>query len=195
MIGWMGIVETSDQTVALTPPSGTKATGTWTFYVSDQYNDSNSNHNKGRIDSWNITITYTLPKAGDIIGADPDSFTGSPQTVTVTVKNLGRDDANLIVDCTSWPTGWSVSPTSKQTIVPYNTTNSTYFTFTVTPPSSTDSSGTIVWKLSWDETWPTENTLLDTYNQSVTNTVPETITKPTTPSGPSSGLTGDSLFV
>ena len=144
--------------------------------------------------SWSgsLPVTIDRPKSGQILSADPDTFTGSAKTVTVTVKNTGKDNANLIVECDSYPSGWSVSPGSKQTIVPYNTTNSTYFSFTVTPPSS-DSSGTIVWKLYYDDTWPTPNTLLDTYNQAVTNTVPETITTPSTPSGPSSGLTEQSL--
>lgn len=131
-------------------------------------------------------------KSGNIGSASPSSFTGSAKTVTVSVTNTGQDGANLIVEVGSYPSGWSVTPGSKQTKVPTGTTNTTYFTFTVTPPSS-DSSGTIVWKLYYDDTWPTPNTLLHTYNQSVTNTVPETITTPSTPTGPSSGETGQSL--
>ncbi|NLX14210.1 MAG: hypothetical protein GXY44_11230, partial [Phycisphaerales bacterium] len=169
---WLdGYSETSDASKIIYPPANTQVNGTWWFNIRDTYNDSNAEWNKGRIDSWDITINYIQrPKEGDILGADPDSFTGSAKTVTVTVKNTGRDDANLIVEASSWPSGWSISPTSKQTNVPYDTTNSSYYTFTVTPPSY-NSSGNITWKLYYDDPWPTSNTLLDTYSQGVTNSV------------------------
>ncbi len=61
-----------------------------------------------------------------------------------------------------------------QARVPYNTTNSSYFTFTVTPPAS-DSTATIQWRLYYDDPWTTNNTLLDTYSQSVSSTVPRII--------------------
>jgi len=115
-----------------------------------------------------------LPKDGEILSADPDTFTGSPREVTVTVRNLGRDDHNLIVLWDSKPPDWSISPgwpNYQQMIVPYNTTAD--FTFTVTPPSSSSSSGTIVWVLEYDDPWTPNNTRLDTYSQDVTSTVPE----------------------
>jgi hypothetical protein len=110
------------------------------------------------------SVTISRAKAGQITSVSPSTFSpGVAQTVTVTVNNTGRDDANMIVDVASVPSGWSVSPSSKQTGVSYNTVNSTFFTYTVTPPSS-DSSGIITWKLYYDDTWPTANTLLYTYN-------------------------------
>ena len=136
-------------------------------------------------------VEIQRPRWGEIVAVGPSEFTGSARTVTVSVRNRGRDDNNLIVHWTSKPSGWSISPGDRQTIVPYNTTNSTFFTFTVTPPSY-DSTGTIVWELLYDE-WPS-NYLLDTVNQPVTNTVPETVSTPDTPSGPSDGETGDSLW-
>lgn len=114
----------------------------------------------------------SVPKSGDIISASPDSFSGNSKTVTVSVKNNGYDKHNLIVECSGKPSGWSVSPSSKQTRVPYGTTNSSYFTFTVTPPSSYNSSGNITWKLYYDDPGTTNNTWLDTYYQSVSNSVP-----------------------
>ncbi|MBE7489416.1 hypothetical protein HS121_14310 [bacterium] len=141
--------------------------------------------------SGSLSVFIERPKAGDILEADPDSFTGGSKQVKVVVKNLGRDDANLIVEHEA-PSGWSITPIDRQTVVPYNSTNSDYFTFTVTPPAS-DSNAQIEWRLYWDDTWPAKNTLLDTYSQSVTNTVEEVISTPTKPSGPSSGLTGENL--
>lgn len=190
---WLdGYSETSSASKTLYPSAGTSVNGTWYFNIKDTYNDSESEWNKGRIDEWSITINYTEPaKSGDITGADPDSFTGTAKTVTISVKNLGLDTDNLIVEVYSKPSGWSVSPSSKQTIVPYGTTNSSYFSFTVTPPAS-DSSGSISWRLYYDD-FGTTNTLLDTYSQNVNNTVPETITTPNTPSGLSDGIAGQNL--
>jgi len=123
------------------------------------------------VSSWSgaKSVEIVRPKAGDIIGVDPDFFTGSEKTVTVVVKNLGCDDANLIVEHTA-PSGWSISPSSKQTNVSYNATNSSYFTFTVTPPSdAVNSSATIQWRLYYDDLG-LSNMLLDTYSQSVSTT-------------------------
>lgn len=152
------------------------------------YAKFNGNATYDASQSANASITF---KAGRITAVSPSSFSGSARTVTVSVKNIGRDDANLIVEWAA-PSGWSISPSSKQTSVSTGTINSSFFTFTVTPPSS-DSTDTITWKLYWDDTWPAANTLLHSYGQGVNNTIPETVTKPSTPAGPSSGYAGQSL--
>lgn len=143
-----------------------------TYWLTVKIDDDNQQTDEEDEGNNERTLRFIVdqPRSGNILSADPDTFSGGQtRTVTVVVKNTGRDDNNLIVECDSKPAGWSVSPGSKQTNVPYNTTNSTFFTFSVTAPSY-DSSGTIVWKLYYDDTWPTPNTLLDTYSQTVSST-------------------------
>jgi DNA-binding beta-propeller fold protein YncE/pimeloyl-ACP methyl ester carboxylesterase len=106
------------------------------------------------------------PRSGDIISAGPSDFTGfTTRTVSVQVKNTGRDIDEMVVKCTSLPSGWSVSPTSKSLPLNYNETD--YFTFSVTSPNN-ESSGTITWQLYDHDSDP--DFLLDTYDQSVTKT-------------------------
>ena len=127
--------------------------------------------------SWSSDQSLTIyrPKSGEILSVYPSSgsFDGTSQTVTVTVKNKGRDDENLIVEPVM-PLGWSVPLLNqwKETIVPYNQTNTSYFTFTVTPPDYNDSA-TIAWKLYYDEPGTSSNFWLNTFDQSVVNTIPK----------------------
>ena len=57
---WLdGYSESSHQSKTISSiPSGVSVNGTWYFNIADTYNDSNPDWNKGRIDSWNITIYY-----------------------------------------------------------------------------------------------------------------------------------------
>ena len=118
---------------------------------------------------------YKTP-SGEILSSSPTDFTGyTTRTVSVNVNNTGLDDENLIVEWSDKPSDWSISPQIKSLFVGYNTTTS--FTFQVTSPGY-DSSGTIEWELYYDDD---PDFLLDTYNQSVTKTVPEAISQPDTP--------------
>ena len=106
------------------------------------------------------TNAIVLAKSGTINSVTPAMGpAGAATTVQVNVTNTGRDDANLIVDYdpATVPSGWSISPSSRQFFVPYNT--SAGFSFTVTP-SANGGSANITWQLYWDDTWPAPNTLL-----------------------------------
>jgi len=57
---WLdGYNETSGGSSTVYPSSTTPVNGTWYFNIKDGYNDSNADWNKGRIDSWSISINYT----------------------------------------------------------------------------------------------------------------------------------------
>jgi len=115
---------------------------------------------------------FQRDKSGEIKGIldKPSDFGGVPHEITVKVKNTGRDRNNLIV-VPDYPSGWSVSPGDRQTKVDYGETDSTHFTFTVTPPTSADSSDTITWDLFYDEGGITfwDNTWLNDYDMSVSS--------------------------
>ncbi len=106
-------------------------------------------------------------KSGDITYASPNPLNceGSTENVTVRIVNTG-DNGDMIIEPDSIPSGWNVSPPSRNVFLPSGGVY--YATFSVTPPSD-NSSGTIVWKLYYDG--PFFNTLLDIYNQTVSNTI------------------------
>ena len=136
------------------------------------------------------SVSIIWGESGQIISVSPSSFTGgTPTTVTVRVYNSGDSD-DMLIECASYPSGWSVSPSSRN---PYMN-HGTYYDalFTVTPPAA-GGTGTIVWEFRDDDVL--SNDLLDTVIQSVsaTDTVPESITAPNTPSGPSDGDVNQSL--
>ncbi len=51
--------ETSNSSMPLFPPVGVPVNGIWYFNVWDVYDDADPAYNRGRIDSWSITINYT----------------------------------------------------------------------------------------------------------------------------------------
>jgi len=114
--------------------------------------------------------------AGTITSADPDSFVAS-QGKTVTVRiGVTSGKGNVILECASKPSGWTVSPTTRNPTLAQNEYSNE--TFTVTPPAS-GGSGIVVWKL-YDDGYgvhPSGSTLLKTYNQSVSATVPKENTR------------------
>ena len=122
--------------------------------------------------------------SGYIDRMSPSSFYGCPETVTVRVKNTG-DSGNLTVLCQSLPSGWSVAPSERIRYVSSGRYSS--FTFTVTPPTS-GGAGVISWWLL-----DSSRMILDFDYQSVTSMALETISKPSTPAGPSTGERGQSL--
>ena len=70
---WDSYSETSNSSKNITPPSGNRVNGTWRFVIKDTYNDSNADWNKGRLDSWSITVNYdpgyTLTVKSNVSGA------------------------------------------------------------------------------------------------------------------------------
>ncbi len=111
------------------------------------------------------------PKSGKITGFTniPADFGGSSRTVTVKVKNTGRDRHNLIIVPTA-PSGWNLSPGApnyQQHKVDYGTENATDFTFVITPPSNGDSTGVIHWVLEYDDPLTSNNTQLDSATTAV----------------------------
>ena len=104
-------------------------------------------------------------ESGRIISVSPSSFQGGvATTVTVTVQNTGDSD-DMIIECDSKPSGWTVSPSSFNPYMPSGGYYNAHFT--VTAPVS-GGSGIIVWKLYADGIF--FDVLLDTYNQNVTAT-------------------------
>ena len=122
--------------------------------------------------------------SGYIDSMSPSWFYGCPETVTVRIKNTG-DSGNLTVLCQSLPSGWSVNPSERTRYVSSGRYSS--FTFTVTPPTS-GGEGVISWWLL-----DSSRMILDFDYQSVTSLELETISKPSTPAGPSTGERGQSL--
>jgi len=108
-------------------------------------------------------------KSGDITYASPNPLNceGSAENVTVRIVNTG-DDGDMIIRPDSVPSGWNVSPPSRNVFLPSG--GIYYATFSVTPPPN-NSSGTLVWKLYYDN-FLLPDTLLDTYVQTVFNTMP-----------------------
>ncbi len=51
--------DTSEKGSTLFPPAGTEVNGTWTFSIQDGFDDGDPVFDSGRIDSWDILITYT----------------------------------------------------------------------------------------------------------------------------------------
>jgi len=127
--------------------------------------------------------TVFAAESGYIVSMSPSTFTGGvAKTVTVTVKNTGSGD-DMLIECASYPSGWSVSPSYRN---PYMATNTYYSaTFTVTPPRA-GGSGYIRWDFRDDDIY--SNDLVDYANQYVSaSAAPHTVSKPNTPSGSSSG--------
>ena len=122
--------------------------------------------------------------SGYIDSMSPSWFYGCPETVTVRVKNTG-DSGNLTVLCQSLPSGWSVGPSERTRYVSSGRYSS--FAFTVTPPTA-GGEGVISWWLL-----DSSRMILDFDYQSVTSLALETISKPSTPAGPSTGERGQSL--
>jgi len=99
------------------------------------------------------------------VSPDPLNCGGSSENVTVRIVNTG-DDGDIIIEPDPIPSGWNVSPPSRNVFLPSG--SSYYATFSVTPPPN-DSSGIITWKLYYEGLF--FDTLLDTYNQTVNNTI------------------------
>jgi subtilase family serine protease len=153
---------TYNWTLPETPYSGMPSSGTVYYGIKAAVvtNETDTGDNNA-----SDAVTMSPAEQGDIVSASPSSFTGGQATtVTVRVQNIGLSD-DMIIQCDSLPSGWSVSPTYRN---PYMTSGSYYDAqFTVTPPLL-GGSGTIVWGLYDDDI--TSNDLLDTYSQSVSAT-------------------------
>jgi hypothetical protein len=80
-------------------PSGTitAINGTWWFNLADTINDSNAEWNKGRIDSWNITINYTVRQTLVVIVDNTTVNTNSSVTVTGRLDGPNPDPNDLYV--------------------------------------------------------------------------------------------------
>jgi len=153
---------TYNWTLPETPYSGMPSSGTVYYGIKAAVvtNETDTGDNNA-----SDSVTMSPAEQGDIVSASPSSFTGGQATtVTVRVQNIGLSD-DMIIECDSLPSGWSISPTYRN---PYMNSGSYYDAqFTVTPPLL-GGSGTIVWKFYDDDI--TSNDLLDTYNQSVSAT-------------------------
>jgi len=118
----------------------------------------------------NISIVIAQEYNGYISNVSPSSFEGGVETtVTVTAYNSG-ESGTLIVDPQSWPSGWDIDDNEfdgNDDIQIYVSSGSYgYFDFYITSPED-GGSGTIIWDLYYDRTWPYSNVLLDTYSQYV----------------------------
>ena len=80
---WLdGYTDSSHQSKTLSSiPAAAKVNGTWYFNIADTWNDSDPNLNKGRIDWWKITITYSVPPGApgtpDLAAADDTGYSNS----------------------------------------------------------------------------------------------------------------------
>ncbi len=120
--------------------------------------------------SWSSYVTNNLLvvcPVGEIVYVSPDPLfcEGSSENVTVRIRNTGSSSGEMIIEPDSIPPGWNVSPAFRAQYMPPGSEYS--IPFTVIPPPYNDA-GTIVWKL-YDTS---HSTPLDTYNQTVFNTMP-----------------------
>ena len=83
-----GYSETSDGSRTVYPSSSCPVNGTWYLNIKDNYNDPNPDWNKGRIDSWSITInySYTVPQVTSL-GWRSGSSSGSS---TISSREAGQ---------------------------------------------------------------------------------------------------------
>ena len=87
-----GYSETSDTSRTVYPPASCPVNGTWYFNIRDSYDDANADWNKGRIDSWNITINYTSQPDLDAYGVIvSDTTVDRGQSVQVSWIAINRD--------------------------------------------------------------------------------------------------------
>jgi hypothetical protein len=113
----------------------------------------------------NGVLASVAAESGEIVSVSPSSFiSGEATTVTVWVHNTGDSD-DMLIDCASKPSGWTVDPGSRNPYMNHDSYYDALFKVTAPTAPTAGGSGTIKWEFRAND--GLSNDPLHTWDQSV----------------------------